>query len=276
MSTPDPHPGSANQLDPERIGRSTFLGDVVFFDTHESTSDLALQQADRFSTGPPVLFLTAQQTAGRGRGTNRWWAGRGSLTFSLLVNTSAAAARRPALALATTLAILDAVNEHLPKEIAATSGLKWPNDVLLGTRKISGVLVENVAGSTTLVIGIGINVNNEIPDDLAESATSLAEAAGRPCSLTELLIDVIDHFEENLVEWSSESPRLAERWQAAHCYTGQSVEVAAPHGRFSGTCREIDELGRLVLVPVPAKGDQDASPIRLSTGTLMATAESGS
>lgn len=275
MSTSAPHPGSSNQLDPERVGKSTFLGDVVFVETHKSTNDLALQQAVHFLTGPPILFLTAQQTSGRGRGTNDWWADRGSLTFSLLVNTSAVPARRPALALATALAILDAINKHLPEKTTATAGLKWPNDVLLGSRKVSGVLVENVPGSTTLIVGIGINVNNEIPDDLAQSATSIAEVAGSPCSLTELLIDVIDHFEENLCEWSSGSSALPERWQAAHCCTGQAVEVTAPHGRFSGTCREIDKLGRLVLIP--AGGDQDTSPIRLSTGSLlMTTASSGS
>jgi BirA family biotin operon repressor/biotin-[acetyl-CoA-carboxylase] ligase len=123
-------------------------------------------------------WVAEQQTAGRGRRGRHWVSPAGEgLLFSVLLRLDCQPAALPPLALLAGLAARDAVLRAVP---GADVGIKWPNDVLLGARKIAGVLVEAVTSGhrvEAVVVGIGINVHTRVfPPEFSDSATSLALA----------------------------------------------------------------------------------------------------
>ncbi|MEN9535956.1 MAG: hypothetical protein RIR37_1229 [Verrucomicrobiota bacterium] len=117
-----------------------------------STND-ELRVLAEASAPPGLVLLALEQTAGRGRRGARWVASPGeSLTFSILLRPSEPKALWPRLALAAGLAVAEAVESFGP-----AAGIKWPNDVWIGSRKVAGILVE--AGADFAIVGIGLNVN---------------------------------------------------------------------------------------------------------------------
>jgi BirA family biotin operon repressor/biotin-[acetyl-CoA-carboxylase] ligase len=152
---------SFTPIDAARLRASRLVATVEDHQTLGSTSDRALTLAAQGEVPLPLLVVAAEQTAGRGRGSNRWWSPRGGLTFSLALEappTKLPPPRWPQVALATGLAVCEALEELVPR---ADLRLKWPNDVYLSGRKVCGILSESVPGCRDrIVIGIGINVNN--------------------------------------------------------------------------------------------------------------------
>lgn len=128
---------------------------------------------------PGAVYLADAQSAGRGQGTNNWYATpNDNLTLSLVVYPDHLAVDRLfALTQLSGLAVAETVAHFLPASLAATVRLKWPNDVYVGDRKIAGILVQNgLRGSAVSwsVLGIGLNVNeSNFPPELAATATSL-------------------------------------------------------------------------------------------------------
>lgn len=244
-----PHSQAAFDLD--RIVRETFATDVVFHEEIESTNTAALElcQADRAPNS--LLVLTAQQTAGRGRGANVWWAGEGSLAFSLVLNAlefGLPQASWPQASLITGLSVCVAVESLVDQEAVA---LKWPNDVHLQGRKIGGVLIEvGPRSSGRLVIGIGVNVNNsltEAPMELRERATSLIDVTGQMSDRTDVLVTILQQLEHQLSRLAHGDPALPSDWQKRCALHGRVVEVTSGIERKHGLCQGIDEEGALVL-----------------------------
>jgi BirA family biotin operon repressor/biotin-[acetyl-CoA-carboxylase] ligase len=142
-----------------------------------STNDLATRAA-REGAPHGATWVAERQTQGRGRRGHAWLSPAGEgLLFSVLLRVACAPARIPPIALVAGLAVRDAVAAASGASIA----IKWPNDVLVGSRKVAGVLVEAVTvGSRVeaIVIGIGINVHTRsFPDEIAGVATSIALAS---------------------------------------------------------------------------------------------------
>ncbi|MFP6669779.1 MAG: hypothetical protein VB857_00065, partial [Pirellulaceae bacterium] len=79
-------PDRATDFDLERIIADTFVEQVQYHETIDSTSTAALESSQQVNLQTPLLVLADQQTAGRGRGSNTWWSATGSLTFSLLID----------------------------------------------------------------------------------------------------------------------------------------------------------------------------------------------
>jgi BirA family transcriptional regulator, biotin operon repressor / biotin---[acetyl-CoA-carboxylase] ligase len=147
---------------------------MVLLAETSSTNDLATRAA-REGASHGSTWLAETQTQGRGRRGHAWLSQSGeNLLFSVLLRIPCAPARIPPIALACGLAVRDAV----AAASNAAIGIKWPNDVLVGSRKVAGVLVEAVTiGSRVeaVVIGIGINVHaRSFPDEIAATATSVA------------------------------------------------------------------------------------------------------
>jgi BirA family biotin operon repressor/biotin-[acetyl-CoA-carboxylase] ligase len=239
----------ANMFDTQEIQQQTFVRQVVHHRQLPSTNDLALQLARAPSTELPALVICDQQTAGRGRGRNRWWSADGGLTFSVIVDArSVSLEHLSRVSLAAGLAVLRGAAPFVP---VGGLGLKWPNDVYLGTRKLAGILVEAPAHPPQrLVIGIGINVNNDFqgaPREVCERATSLALDTGRVVSRQEVLLSVLEELAGQLDRLWQGDPSLATDWQQVCILQGRWVEVDAYSHRASGWCQGIDPQGALVL-----------------------------
>jgi BirA family biotin operon repressor/biotin-[acetyl-CoA-carboxylase] ligase len=273
---------SSAHVDVARLRASGLVATVEDHETISSTSDRALTLAARDEVPLPLLVIAAEQTAGRGRGTNRWWSPRGGLTFSLALEappTKLPPARWPQVALTAGLAVCEALETLVPR---ADLRLKWPNDVYLAGRKVCGILSESVPGCRDrMVIGIGVNVNNtppksdfrvelrsmagrsasesvpprkdffekNTPQDHLALATALIEHDGCVRDLTEVLLAILDRFEwrwQTLIEQGFAS--LVAPYRQRCFLTGRTLTVqTGPGDVVVGQCRGIDEEGKLQL-----------------------------
>lgn len=157
-----------------------------------STNDDAMAAA-RAGAPHGATFVADEQTAGRGRRGHRWSAAPGeNLTFSVLLRPRLELERLSALTLAVGLAVRDAV----ARRVRAPVQVKWPNDVFVGGRKIAGILVESqlTAGRlSAVVVGVGFNVGmRELPEEIRESATSLALLDAAELDREALLVDLLE------------------------------------------------------------------------------------
>ena len=150
-----------------------------------------------------AVVVAELQTEGRGRLGRRWLAPAGSsLLFSLLLRPRVRSDRLPELSLVAGRAVADAI--AATAELQPT--LKHPNDVLLGGRKVCGILAEATNGR--VVVGIGINVNQteaELPVDTVTPATSLRVELGRPLPRAPLLVEVLASLERAYDAWVNDA-----------------------------------------------------------------------
>jgi len=219
--------------------------------TQSTAFDLAAQGAvDR------TVVVAEHQTAGRGRRGHPWQDEPGAnLLCSIIVRSSLPIARRPLLSLVAAVAVAEA--------LAAVAGvdarLKWPNDVLIGDRKVAGILLESKSVATTstppqldpaiepdaTIIGIGVNVSqSRFGPELAAVATSLVVEGGRTISRTELLDALLDRFDcwRARLEKEGFAP-VRERWLMLADTIGREVRVDGQTGLAVG----LDEDGALLL-----------------------------
>jgi BirA family biotin operon repressor/biotin-[acetyl-CoA-carboxylase] ligase len=238
--------------DLELLTRSTFLREVCVFPRLASTNTHALEQlASNRTLACPSLIYAEEQTAGRGRGSNRWWSNRGGLTFSLVLEIARSGLspeQSPLVSLLTGLSVMRACQAELPR---ADFSVKWPNDVYLSNRKLAGILVEVPPGrSDVLVIGIGINVNNsfqEAPQEIRDAAVSLTEIGGGEYDSRTLLERLLLSLEELLLQLARGENVIEENWQANCLLTGKQVNLRSGPRLASGLCLGVDSRGALRL-----------------------------
>jgi BirA family biotin operon repressor/biotin-[acetyl-CoA-carboxylase] ligase len=132
--------------------------------------------------------------------------------------------------------------------------IKWPNDVLLGGRKVCGILIESAGGiqpvKDHLIVGIGVNVNNSWrnrPVDVNCNGTSLCDVRGQEFNLQELLICLLESLSFRIKQLCRSDRNLVRDWQCLDYLAGRRVVLAAEGRQIAGRCVEIAEDGALVL-----------------------------
>ncbi len=236
-------------LNIETILNAGLVDRVVYRRCVGSTNDLARELAPEAPREECWLLVTEEQTAGRGRGANRWWTGPGSLAFSLLVDPAQLrlpTPRLPMVSLAAALAVIEAAQPHVP---GWQVGLHWPNDVYARGRKLAGILTEALPDGR-LIVGMGVNVNNrrqQAPAELAHRVCSLCELAGRPLDRTQLLARIIAAQRACWCCLAADAATLAARANSLCLQHGERLCVEAAGRRTEGICRGIGEDGALVL-----------------------------
>ncbi len=237
-----------SDADLDHLTKSTFVERIAFHPASDSTQRRALDLARNWTPAGPVLVLAESQTAGRGRGTNHWWADSGALTLTLLLDTGLPQRRLPQASLTVGLAVCEAIETILGP---AQMQLKWPNDVYCRQRKLSGILIEvPTADPQLLAIGIGINVNNSLsraPDELRTTAIALCDVAGHPFPLTEVLIAVLNRLQHRLDCIGCRDDELRTKWRERCLLTNRTVQVDLGTRKVSGRCRGINDEGALVI-----------------------------
>jgi BirA family transcriptional regulator, biotin operon repressor / biotin---[acetyl-CoA-carboxylase] ligase len=183
-----------------------------------------------------------QQTAGRGRRGAAWFSPAGeALAFSILVRPAEPKSLWPRLALAAGLAVAEAV-----ETCGLQAGIKWPNDVWLGKRKVAGILVE--AGADFAVVGIGLNVNSlEFPPAVASIATSMRLEAAQKFSRAEVLGEVIRRFALRRGQIDRDFAHVIAAVSSRCVLTGQAVSMTTASGLKHGTVEGIAPGGELLL-----------------------------
>jgi BirA family transcriptional regulator, biotin operon repressor / biotin---[acetyl-CoA-carboxylase] ligase len=188
-----------------------------------------------------TVVTTAHQRAGRGRRGRVWLDAPGeSLLMSVILRPPIPAALAPQLSLVSAIAVVDALHEA-----AGISGeIRWPNDVLLDGRKVSGILAEasgDASGRLShVILGIGVNVNQlAFPDELGPRVTSLRLVTGRPhdvATVLAVLLDVLQGRYRRFVErglsalrpaWLERAWSIGRRVRAGDGREGLAVDLAA-------------------------------------------------
>jgi BirA family biotin operon repressor/biotin-[acetyl-CoA-carboxylase] ligase len=180
-----------------------------------STNDEAARMA-RAGARHGTIIIAERQTSGRGRDGRTWQSPPGGLYLSAILRPSLPMVDVPPMTLAIGIGVCDAV-----RSTGAACTLKWPNDLLVDGRKLAGVLVETQSQGNRLesvVVGIGINLDGKLPEAVAGTAISLAEASGRPIDreafITQLLADL-------------------ERWIDRYAGVGLEAIIPAWHERMA-------------------------------------------
>jgi len=224
---------------PEALVRALVDGPsaIVAVDWQDRTPSTNLRAAEAARAGDPEigLFLTDEQTAGRGRLDRTWQAPAGtSLLASLLLRPAAVAPHLRLLPLLAGLALAEAVAPHLPD---ADVALKWPNDLLLRPdhahpwRKAAGILVELVGDAG--VVGVGCNVDwRDVarPPELAATATSLAEVAAGDVDRWRVLAGFIGVFGRRYTAWKQLPVEFLDAYRGRCATLGRQVRVTRGDG----------------------------------------------
>jgi BirA family transcriptional regulator, biotin operon repressor / biotin---[acetyl-CoA-carboxylase] ligase len=215
--------------------------DVRWLSSTTSTMDVASRLAHE---GAPhgVVVGAEQQTAGRGRRGASWVSPPGAgLYFSFISRPSSGAHL-------ITLAAGVAVREGIETATGLAADLKWPNDLVIGKRKLAGILAEGLAiGSRDQVVIIGVGVNLRpaaYPPDVATRATSLEGELARAVDRGMLLSQILIALWDCLATLEQRPGDILQAWRAASPNaTGTHVEWDGKHGTTAG----IDEAGALLV-----------------------------
>lgn len=226
-----------------------FLKDVRVYDTIDSTN----QEAKRLgaeAAGEGVLLLSEEQTGGKGRRGRTWLSNKGDGIFmSLLLRPAILPIQASMLTLLAGLAVQRAVSE----ETGLDSRIKWPNDVVVGGRKVCGILTEmstDMEEIQYVVVGIGVNVNAASMDcQAAPHGTSLAIEAGMTQDRKRIICAILKEFEalyNTFLESGSLDPFL-DNYNRVCVNVGSRVRVEAPGGSYVAEALHMDNTGALVI-----------------------------
>jgi BirA family biotin operon repressor/biotin-[acetyl-CoA-carboxylase] ligase len=254
---------------PRRVGATPFtvvpapahtrFGPVRRFTEIDSTNRYLLDEA-RAGAPEGVVAVADYQSAGRGRLGRRWEAPPGSnLLVSVLL--------RPALALdelhLCTVAVALAAAAACERAAGVVADLKWPNDLMVGGRKLGGILAEALPAGPAVVVGLGLNVGwppaqgdptptdpvPTDPDRLLVAATSIRREAGPGFEPLDLLGLVLEELEGRLTDLADPEGRrrLAAEYRRRCDTIGKAVRVSLPGEDFTGTATDITAQGHLVV-----------------------------
>ena len=229
------------------------LGRVVEYrEAVGSTNDLAKEMA-RQGAPEGLLVLAEQQTAGRGRMGRSWSTPPGTaIAMSLVLRPDLPPHEAPRITLAAAVAVAEAVREAA----GVPAGIKWPNDVQVGGRKLCGILTEmeaEIDRVAFVVVGIGLNVTlrrEQMDPAFRETATSLALEGARPVRRAALVQAILARFEAAYDELlGGRFGLVLDRWRALSVTLGQSVRVLGLDGRVmaEGVAEAVDADGALLV-----------------------------
>ncbi|MEO1251629.1 MAG: biotin--[acetyl-CoA-carboxylase] ligase [Pseudomonadota bacterium] len=228
---------------------TAFVGETRFdlFETLDSTSAEARRRAAAGETGP-VWIIAREQTAGYGRRGRAWESGAGNFAGTLLFRPDGSVAHQAQLSFVAALAVFDAL-EPLARQGALS--LKWPNDVLAGDAKISGLLLERLDGDGgTVGIGLGVNLI-AAPSDLPYPAARLIDVMreGLEAPTPEEFARSLDRaFRRRYETWRGDGfAPVRAAWLDRAAGLGRAITVRLPAEELEGVFDGLDEGGSLVL-----------------------------
>lgn len=228
---------------------------IVVLDQVDSTNSEAMRRAASGESGP-IWLMARRQTVGRGRSGRGWTSGEGNLAATLLFAPGCTMAELHQLSLVAGVAVIDGVRAIAPVEPTPTRfRLKWPNDILLDTEKLGGILVESTSRGSIAVAAIGVGVNVAHAPTLEARRTACLSAAGIVTDPDTLLGSISQAASHWLDLWDAGRGFAAVRaaWLERAGPPGERVSVNTGNETIYGAFAGIDETGALLVDSVPPK-----------------------
>ena len=254
ITNPRLHQGLSNGLSPYTIReylRTRWLGQAALccFDVVESTNTEANRLA-REGAPEGTVIVANSQTKGRGRLGRSWISPPGNgLYISIILRPRCPLDWYPRLALTAAVGVASAI-----QETGVRPQLKWPNDILLASRKVGGILTEAAFDKSRIglaVLGIGINVNakqDEFPVSVRNLATSLRLSLGKPVSRIHLLQSLLHRIEQWYESFcTGDFKTILDAWCQFDNTLGRAVEVFLPERRLVGVAEAMEPDGALLV-----------------------------
>ena len=260
-----------SRLSTQWLGRPVFL-----FNQLESTNTYAVELVEK-GTPHGTVVIAESQTAGKGRFGRKWHSPANmNIYFSVILTQQPALSFISWIPLATGIAMAETIEELTNLKVS----LKWPNDLMVDTKKIGGILCEGTTkgpNGRAVIVGVGLNINcREIhfPQELKEIATSLADAAGHTFDRHSVLGTVFSKLESYYERiWDSDRPTLHSSYISRCSTLGRHVQVRLPSNKLlEGIASHIGHEGELHVIPSNlsvASTNKEPSTISIRAGDVI-------
>ena len=234
------------QFELERMLNTKIIGHkILFLEEVDSTNNKAKQIALDSQDGDVVVSET--QHSGRGRRGREWHSPKGGIYISFILKPNISPERAPQITLLSSVALVETLNSMKSKMNAK---IKWPNDILISGRKISGILTElssDMEKINYVVVGIGINLNTDL-EDLPEKAASLKVEMGQEISVKLFLKSFFERYDIVYQEYLDNGiDQIIEKWKKNSDTLGKNVKIIGINETYDGLAKDIDENGALIL-----------------------------
>lgn len=244
------YPDSISKIELESRMHTKWAGRNLFcLDTVDSTNDYIKKLAE---DGAPhgTLAVADYQSGGKGRRGRSWVTPHGTaIAMSILVRPTLAPEKASMMTLVAGMAVARSVKEVTGLDVK----IKWPNDVVIDGKKISGTLTEmsmELGAIHYIVIGTGINANvTEFPDEIKDTATSLILEKGEKVDRAAIIcahMEAFEDFYDRFMEYG-DMTLLREDYQELLVNQDKVVRVLEPGHEYTGIARGIDEMGQLLV-----------------------------
>jgi len=219
---------------------------ILYFDSLCSTMDMATQLAIKEAKEGTVVLAEAQ-TKGRGRLGRIWYSPKyKGLYFSLILRPKIPLDRASVITLLAGVSICEAIKESAALE----AQIKWPNDIILGNKKLGGILTEvkaEVDEVNFVIIGVGLNINND-KKSLISGATSLRQEKGEEPGRLSLFQSILYRLEYNYLSFQKKGPlAVIDKWRQLSLTLGRRVKVYSHKEHIEGEAVDIDIDGGLLV-----------------------------
>lgn len=225
---------------------ATWLGRELLCHEQVDSTNLLARELARSGAEHGTVVSAESQTRGRGRLGRSWVSPPNkNLYLSVILRAELPPDRLPQIGLIAGVAACDTVREW------QKATLKWPNDVLVGGRKVCGILAETEGsgGRQAVILGIGVNVNaaaDDFPEELRDKAGSLLLAGGRPVDRAQVAGRLLSHLETWYEIWVQRGfAPIAAAWRERSGLIGQMIHVAEPGKDVAGQVVGLDDDGSL-------------------------------
>lgn len=230
------------------LAKTLFTGQRLFFVPEcQSTNSLLLDLASKSVLPEGTVVITSNQFAGRGQRGNTWQTAAGmNLTFSVLLKPSFLAVKNQfSLTIVASLSVFDFLKEKNIDDVK----IKWPNDILVGKKKICGMLIENSIqgeGINQSIVGIGLNINQT--DFPITTAISLSIVMQKQFDLNEEWNLLLEKMERRYLQLrAGKQNELKEEYLQSLLGMNQVQKFISNEKEFEGVIKTVSDLGELVI-----------------------------
>jgi BirA family biotin operon repressor/biotin-[acetyl-CoA-carboxylase] ligase len=245
-----PFPELAIPKEIQRGLTTRFVGTQIHFFGRIDSTNIAARKLAELGANEGTVVLAESQSKGKGRMGRLWQSPPGNLYTSIVLRPQIPPSSAPQVTLMAALATAKAIDKTIPLKV----GVKWPNDILIHSKKVAGILTELDCEGDTLnfiVLGIGVNINaplNLFPRELLDSITTLREEAGGNISLAQFTRCLYQEIERYYDLWMAKGfGWISKEYTQLLILQGKMVRISSFDMVTSGEVQGIDEKGSLLL-----------------------------